>query len=70
MSLPAPERVGISEETCQGFVVADMVDVDLFRPTEEAKLPSSGVYLVTDIQRGDEFRNWSPEESKSALLLE
>ncbi len=67
MSLPAPGRAGTSGETREGFVVTDMTDVDLFRPTDDSELPTSDIYLVTDVQRGDEFQNWSPEEASAAL---
>lgn len=45
-----------------GFVVEDMVDVDEFRPVN-VPLPDAPVYLVTGVDRGDDLRNWSPEEA-------
>ena len=43
-----------------GFVVADMNDVDEFKPVVE--LPDSPVYLLEDVDRGDHYANWSPNE--------
>lgn len=51
-----------------GFVVADMADVDDFEPIPEIVLPSSGVYLVTDPDRGDHLRSWSPNEALPNIL--
>ncbi|RLK55611.1 DUF5701 family protein [Actinokineospora cianjurensis] len=44
-----------------GFVVLDMPDLDDFTPTVE--LPNKPVYLVTDIDRGDDMANWTPEDA-------
>jgi len=43
-----------------GFVVADMSDVDEFEPVVE--LPDSPIYLLEDVDRGDQYANWSPNE--------
>lgn len=43
-----------------GFVVSDMSDVDEFEPVVE--LPDSRVYLLEDVDRGDHYANWSPNE--------
>ena len=43
-----------------GFVVTDMSDVDEFEPVVE--LPNSPVYLLEDVDRGDHYANWSPNE--------
>lgn len=67
MSLPAPGRAGKAGERRRGFVVADMTDVDLFRPTAEAELPDADVYVVSDLRRGDDMQNWSPEEAVPVL---
>lgn len=50
----------------EGFVVEDMTDVDDFAPVG-LELPGSPVYLVTGIDRGDEFENDSPAEALEAL---
>ncbi|MCA0145858.1 DUF5701 family protein [Blastococcus sp. LR1] len=50
-----------------GFVVTDMTDVDAFSPVESVELPDSPVYAVTDLDRGDEMLNWSPDEALPAI---
>jgi hypothetical protein len=46
-----------------GFVVEDMADVDQFIPIDTSFPPTSPLYLVHDIRRGDEMADWSPEEA-------
>jgi hypothetical protein len=48
-----------------GFVVEDMTDLHEFVP--QAELPPSPLYLVEGVERGDEMRDWSPEEAQAAL---
>lgn len=43
-----------------GFVVTDMTDIDEFESV--VVLPDSPVYLVEDVDRGDGYTNWSPNE--------
>jgi hypothetical protein len=50
-----------------GFVVSDMTDVDEFVPAKDVHVPESPLYLVTDIDRGDDMRNWSPEEALAEI---
>ena len=50
-----------------GFVVEDMTDVDAFAPIPGAEAPSSALYLLTGLQRGDEMANWSPDEALPAI---
>lgn len=50
-----------------GFVVEDMTDVDAFAPIPGAEPPSSALYLVTGLQRGDEMATWSPDEALPAI---
>ena len=50
-----------------GFVVTDMNDVDEFLPIPEAPIPSTNLYLLSGIERGDELANWSPDEALPAL---
>lgn len=50
-----------------GFVVADMTDVDEFRPLPEAPLPDGPGYLLDDPCRHDEMLNWSPDQALPAL---
>jgi hypothetical protein len=49
-----------------GFVVADMTDVDDFVPVAGSE-PPSGVYALLDVRRGDDMRGWSPNEATAAL---
>lgn len=51
-----------------GFVVSDMTDVDEFTPIPESETPSTDVYLVTDLERGDAMSNWSPDEALPAIV--
>ncbi len=50
-----------------GFVVSDMTDLDDFVPTKDVDVPESPLYLVTDVDRGDDMRNWSPEEALAEI---
>ncbi|MFE2643154.1 DUF5701 family protein [Streptomyces nigra] len=53
-----------------GFVVVDMPDVDDFAPVgvELPGGPEEGPFhLVTDVDRGDDLANWSPEEALPEL---
>lgn len=45
-----------------GFIVSDMSDVDQFTPIDGAT-PPSPVYVVSNVERGDELANWSPDEA-------
>ncbi|WP_225228082.1 DUF5701 family protein [Oerskovia rustica] len=47
----------------EGFVVVDMEDVDRFEPIEGLVLPEGPLYVVTDVDRGDDLANWSPDEA-------
>lgn len=51
-----------------GFVVTDMTDVDAFTPIEAATPPDAPAYLLSDVQRGDEMANWSPNEALPAII--
>jgi hypothetical protein len=50
-----------------GFVVEDMTDVDSFAPTQDAPTPASP-YVVSGLDRGDEYRNRTPAESVPEIL--
>ncbi|MEP6631131.1 MAG: DUF5701 family protein [Lapillicoccus sp.] len=52
----------------KGFVVVDMTDLDEFVPIRDAAVPSSRVYVLTDLDRGDSMAGWSPEEALPAIL--
>ena len=47
----------------EGFVVVDMEDVDRFEPLDGLVLPDGPLYVVTDVDRGDDLANWSPDEA-------
>ncbi len=47
----------------EGFVVVDMDDVDRFEPIEGLALPEEALYVVTEVDRGDDMANWSPDEA-------
>lgn len=51
----------------QGFVVADMVDVDDFAPIPSIALPEAPLYLVHELDRGEAMANWSPDEALPAI---
>jgi hypothetical protein len=46
-----------------GFVVADLIDLADFAPISGVSIPDAPLYLIHDIDRGDDMRNWSPDES-------
>ena len=50
-----------------GFVVEDMADVDQFIPIDTSAPPASPLYLVHDIDRGDEMADRSPNEALSTI---
>jgi hypothetical protein len=49
-----------------GFVVVDM-DVDEFRPIPSVTVPEEPLYLLRDVNRGDEMANLSPDEALRAI---
>ncbi|GLY08648.1 DUF5701 family protein [Actinoplanes sp. NBRC 101535] len=51
-----------------GFVVEDMTDLDEFAPIDGVTLPDSPLYLLREPERGDDMRNWSPDEALPAIL--
>ena len=46
-----------------GFVVVDMTDLDEFVPVGGVELPDQPLYVIKDLDRGDDLANWSPEEA-------
>ncbi|MGA8258058.1 MAG: DUF5701 family protein, partial [Nocardioides sp.] len=50
-----------------GFVVTDMTDLDQFQPIAGVEVPDAPLYLLHEVQRGDEMRNWSPDEALPAI---
>lgn len=51
-----------------GFVVSDLTDLDQFESIDGVCIPDAPLYLIHDIDRGDDLRNWSPDESLPTLL--
>lgn len=45
-----------------GFVVTDMTDLDEFVAIDGMEIPDTPLYLLHDVDRGDNMRNWSPNE--------
>jgi hypothetical protein len=50
-----------------GFVVVDMADVDEFRPIPSVTVPEEPLYVLRDVNRGDEMANWSADEALRAI---
>lgn len=50
-----------------GFVVDDMTDLEEFVPIAGMAVPDAPLYLVHEPDRGDEMRNWSPNEALPAI---
>ena len=46
-----------------GFVVEDMTDLDDFEPTEAVDVPDRPLYLLRDVERGDEYRGVTPDDA-------
>lgn len=51
-----------------GFVVEDLSDLDEFSPIAGVEVPDAPLYLLHGVQRGDEMRNWSPDEALPAIV--
>lgn len=51
-----------------GFVVVDMQDLDEFTPIDGANVPDRPLYVVQDVERGDEMSGWSPNEALPAIV--
>ncbi|WP_333618657.1 DUF5701 family protein [Dietzia sp.] len=67
--VPAAELAPLlSRRAVPGFVVEDMTDLAGFVPIREVEVPDAPLYLVDDPQRGDEMRNWSPDEALPEIL--
>lgn len=50
-----------------GFVVVDMTDLDQFEAIAGIEIPEEPLYLIHDVNRGDEMRNWSPDEALPSI---
>lgn len=51
-----------------GFVVGDFTDLDEFEPIDGLALPDRPLYLVHEVERGDDLRNWSPDEALPEIV--
>lgn len=49
-----------------GFVSADLADWDRFVPIPGLDVPAVP-YLLVEVQRGEQYRNWSPDEALPAI---
>ena len=50
-----------------GFVVGDLTDLEQFVPIPAVAIPDRPLYLIQDVHRGDEMRNWSPNDALPAI---
>jgi hypothetical protein len=50
-----------------GFVVDDLTDLEQFQPLDGLAVPDRPLYLLHDLDRGDDMRNWSPTEALPAI---
>jgi hypothetical protein len=46
-----------------GFVSPDTQDIDRFVPIDGVAVPDVDVYLLLDVQRGDEYLSWRPDDA-------
>lgn len=51
-----------------GFVVSDLNDLEEFHPIGEVEIPEQPLYVIHDVQRGDDMSNWSPKEALPEIL--
>ncbi|HEU5484240.1 MAG TPA: DUF5701 family protein [Microlunatus sp.] len=51
-----------------GFVVEDLTDLEEFEPVAGLALPDPPLYLLHGVDRGDDLRNWSPDEALPAIV--
>lgn len=66
--VPARRLAGLLNRSGKpGFVVADMTDLEDFTPIPEVEVPDRPLYLIEDLDRGDDLRNQSPEEAMAEL---
>lgn len=65
----APRRLAtlLRHNSKPGFVVSDLTDLEEFTPIAGVDVPDRPLYLVHDVDRGDDMRNWSPNEALPAI---
>ncbi len=67
--IPARDLAALLERGGKpGFVVVDMDDLEQFGPVQEVSVPDRPFYVLHDVERGDELRNWSPDEALPEIL--
>jgi hypothetical protein len=65
---PASAVVGsLSVDGRKAFIVSDMSDVDEFVPITSVAVPTTPIYVLRDLDRGDAMANWSPNEALQAI---
>ena len=64
-SLASPRQLAplLSRAGKEGSVVEDLTDLEQFRDIDGLQVPDAPLYLVHDLDRGDDLRNWSPNEA-------
>lgn len=66
--VPATELAPLLRHRDQpGFVVEDMTDLADFVPIAGEVVPDPPLYWLSEIERGDEMANWSPDEALPAI---
>ena len=68
-SLVPPSQLAglLTRHNKPGFVVVDMPDLEQFTPIPTVEIPDHPLYLLHDVDRGDDMRNWSPDEALPAI---
>lgn len=68
-ALVPPSRMAclLTYQGNRGFVVTDLTDLDEFDPIRGVEIPSAPLYLIHDVHRGDELRNWSADDALKAI---
>ena len=51
-----------------GFVVEDLTDLEQFEAIDGLDVPDTPLYLVEDVDRGDDLRNRSPDEALPEIV--
>ncbi len=65
---PAERTVPLlAHDAKPGFISADLADIARFEPIAAVQLPKSEVYTLLEIERGDEYLNWTPDEAFCAI---
>lgn len=52
----------------EGFVVEDMTDLDEFAPIVGVDVPDAGLYVVRDVERGDDLLGWKPDDAVPEIV--